>query len=104
MVEDVEHGVVFIKADFQAGVGAEGDVAKDDAKAYGYEQQGLEVLLDGKPDEDAAHNDHHKVGQRGVGEAGVGEEVEKLRRDKFSESHGLSYRYKGGPLHHGVAA
>lgn len=47
VVQDIEHGSFFIDADFETGTGIEGDITYEYAEAYGHEQQGLEVLLNG---------------------------------------------------------
>ena len=75
LVEDVEHGVVLIEAYLQSGIGTEGDITQDDTQSDGHQQQGLEVFLDGKIDEQGAYGYHDEVAHRGIGKACVGEKL-----------------------------
>ena len=84
LVEDVQHGVVLVETYLQTSVGAEGDVAEDDTQSDGNEQQGFEVLLNGKPDEEGAHGYHDEVAHRGVGKRRVGEKLIEVLYDKLS--------------------
>lgn len=78
LIEDVQHGVVFIQTYFQSGISLERDVAENDAQTYRYEQERLKVFLYGKPDEEYADNNHYQVSDFGVGKAGVCEEIEEV--------------------------
>ena len=89
LVEDVEHGVVFVKTDFQSCVGTEGDVAKDDSQSDRHQEERFEVFLYGEPDEDASHQYHDEVSCRGVGEARIGQELIEVLYD---EIHNLNYK------------
>jgi len=53
----------------------------------GYEQQGLEVFLDGEPKQEASHEDHDEVAPCGVGEACVCKELVEVRYDEFCKTH-----------------
>ena len=85
LVEDVEHGVVFVESNFKSGICAEGDVAENDAKSDGHQQQRLKVFLDGKPDEEGSHGNHNEVGYRGIGEARVCQELIEIVYEEFSK-------------------
>ena len=84
LIENVEYGVVFIESDLQAGIGTEGDVAEDDTQSDGYEQQWLEVLLNGEPDEEGSHCNHDEVPDSGIGKGRIGQELLKILYDKLS--------------------
>ena len=91
LIEYVQHGVVLVEADFKSCISAERNVAKDDAKTNGNEQQWLEVFLDGKPDEEGSHSNHNEVWPRGIGEARIGQELIKVGYDEFCERHFSCY-------------
>ena len=84
LIEDVEHGVVFVETDFKSCVGTERDIAEDDAQSDGDEQQRLEVFLDGEPDKEGSHHNHDQVPDRRIGKGGVGQEFMKVLYDKLS--------------------
>ena len=54
------------------------------AKSDRNQQQGLEVLLDGKPDEEGAYCYHNEVAYSGVSKRRVGEELIEVLNDKLS--------------------
>ena len=84
LIEDIQHGVVLIKTDFQTSISTEGDIAQDDTQADGNEQQGLKVLLDGQPDEEGTHCDHNEVAHGGIGKCRVGQELIEILYDELS--------------------
>jgi len=89
VVEDVEHRAFLVDADFKSGRGVERDVADQDTKSDGNEQHGLEVLLDGKPDEEETYSEHHKVLPCRVIETGELPEGLKVLDYKLTEIHFL---------------
>lgn len=93
LIEDVEHRVVFVETYLQSGIGAEGDVAQDDAETYGHQQQRLEVFLDGEPDADDSHQYHDEVSCRGIGKACIGQELLKILYDEIHNSCSLSWSF-----------
>ena len=84
LVEDIQHGIVFVESDFQSGIGTEGDITEDDAQSDGDEQQWFEVLLDGEPDEKGSHRDHDEISDGGVSERRIGQKLFKILYDKLS--------------------
>ena len=78
IVKDIEHRPFFIDTDFEAGLCVEGDITDKDTKADRHQQHGLEVLLDGKPDEEQTHEQHYEVAELGVGKAGEFPELHQI--------------------------
>ena len=72
LIENVEHGIVFVETYLESCVSTEGNVSEDDAQSDGDEQQRLEVFLDGEPDEEGSHHNHDQVPDRRIGKGRVG--------------------------------
>ena len=60
-IEDIQHRSLLVNADFQSGFKRERNVAYQNAKTDGHEEHRLEVLGNGKVNEDAADNRHHHI-------------------------------------------
>jgi hypothetical protein len=56
----------------------ERNISQNDAKTNWDEEQWLEVLLNGQPDEEGAHSNHDDVGPLHVGKTRVSKEVSEL--------------------------
>ena len=61
----------------------EWDVTQYDAQTNRNEQQRLEILLNGKPEQEASHEDHNEVAPRSIGEACICKELVEVRYYEF---------------------
>ena len=87
VVQDVQHGVLFVDADLEAdagrGIEEEGDVADDHAESDRHEQQRLPMLDNTQGDETQADADHQQVLPGAVGKSGKLPELLEAVDDVF---------------------
>ena len=85
IVKDIEYGTLFVDTDFKTGFGVERYVADEHTEADGHEKHRLEVLLDGKPDEEQAYRQHNKVLPCGVVESCQMPELREVAYKEITE-------------------
>ena len=88
MIEDVEHGIVFIKTDFKSGISTERNVSENDTQTDRHKQQRLEVFLDSQPYKEYADYNHDQVACLSIGKTRIGEKLLEVADDKICKSHG----------------
>ena len=70
-IEDIQHRSLLVDADTQTSIERERNVAYQNAKTDGHKEHWLEVLGNGKVNENAADNRHHHIADFHIAKARV---------------------------------
>ena len=73
--EDLEDRTFFVYTNFETGIDFERDVAHEDTETNRNEEQGLEIVFDGKPNEEQTDSEHNEVFPSDVGKTRKAPEI-----------------------------
>ena len=75
VVENIEDRTFFVYTNFETGIDFERDVAHEDTETNRNEEQGLEIVFDGKPNEEQTDSEHNEVFPSDVGKTRKAPEI-----------------------------